>query len=100
MAFQTKSSGASTKTPAGMTKGGSSRFTLAAVSSEIQRGLDGQKTKPTTSAPASAATRASAGLVIPQIFTITDIQGPPFHAKPARTTFPLENTFSFKIRRI
>src|SRR5437667_161578 len=53
--------------------GGNCRMAAAAVWTETQRGLCSQKTKPSASAPASAAAIPSAGLVIPQILTLTGI---------------------------
>ncbi len=57
----------STKSPTGITNGGSRSMIAAAVSGVTYRELGRQNTNPTASAPASAAASASSTRVIPQI---------------------------------
>ena len=61
--------GWSQKTPTGVTNGGSARTIGATCSGVTKRGVPSTKMKPRASAPASTAVRASASVVIPQIFT-------------------------------
>ena len=56
--------------PTGVTKGGSHEMIAAAAAGSMKRGVPSTKMKPSASAPASTASRASATLVIPQTFTL------------------------------
>ena len=74
-AFTSASEGA-TNSAVTVMKGGSSAHIAAARSRDTALLLLGQNTRPTASAPASAATTASASLVIPHILTCKDTRRP------------------------
>src|SRR5262249_51288705 len=83
--------GWSQKTPTGVTNGGSQRTIAAACSGVTKRGVFSTKMKPSASAPACTAIRASSTLVMPQILTRVIIEwvgrgappiSPPIHGAP------------------
>ena len=82
----------SRKTPTVSTPLPATASTMARACSAVTRRRDGAKSIPTASAPASTATTASAGSVIPQIFTNTPATVP---AAPSITAsqFPLPHPF-------
>src|SRR5262244_1527765 len=63
--------GWSQNTPTGVTNGGSQRTIDATCSGVTKRGVFSTKMKPSASAPASTAVRASSRVVMPQILTLT-----------------------------
>src|ERR1700693_4945830 len=74
--------------PTGVTKGGSHEMIAAAAAGSMKRGVPSTKMKPSASAPASTATRASATLVIPQTFTLVNSALPSWLRPSARTATP------------